>query len=172
MTERHTIARILAQLRANWPEAATPETEVMLGLTRLNDIVIDSTDALLAGFGLTPAGFEVLVTLRAQPAPRRMTPTELYQAILVTSGGMSKVLMQLENDGWIIRLANTRDARSRFVQLTDAGAARIEAVMRAVGEQDRVLLSGALSAEQVARLARMLLSTLDKLETGADIRGG
>lgn len=163
---KYTIAQVLAQLAENWPEASGPETEVMLGLTRLNDIVIDSTRRLVAGFGLTQAGFEVLMTLRAQPAPRRMTPTELYRAILITSGGMTKVLGQLEEDGLITRLDNATDARSRHVQMTDAGAAHIERVMQAVGDHDRALLSAALSRAQVEDLARMLLGTLDRLEAG------
>ena len=165
MTEnKHAIAQVLARLRENWPEAVTPETEVMLGLTRLNDIVIESTKRLVADFGLTQAGFEVLMTLRAHPAPRRMTPTELYRAILITSGGMTKVLRQLEKDGLIARLDNATDARSRHVQLTEAGAAHIERVMQAVGDHDRALLSAALSRAQVEDLARMLLGALDRLE--------
>lgn len=165
MTEnKHSIARVLARLQENWPEASTTETEVMLALIRLNDIVIESTKHLVAGFGLTPAGFEVLMTLRAQPAPRCMTPTELYRAILITSGGMTKVLKQLEEDGLILRLDNAGDARSRLVQLTEAGAGRAEAVMRAVGAHDKAILSRALSKDQVGQLARMLLGTLDKME--------
>ena len=164
MTGKHTIAQVLAQLETNWPEAATTETEVMLALIRLNDIVLDSTRKLLAGIGLTPAGFEVLMTLRAQPAPRRMTPTELYRAILITSGGMTKVLKQLEGEGAIIRLDNDQDARSRFVQMTGNGAARAEQAMRVVGRHDRAILSRALSGDQVEQLARMLLDTLDKME--------
>jgi len=164
--QKYTIAQVLAQLAENWPEAAGPETEVILGLTRLNDIVIESTNRVVAGFGLTPAGFEVLMTLRAQPAPRRMTPTELYRAILITSGGMTKVLGQLEEHGLIRRLDNAADARSRHVQLTTAGAAHIERVMQAVGDHDRALFSSALSRGQVTQLARMLLGTLNKLEAG------
>lgn len=164
MTGKHTIAQVLAELGENWPEASSPETEVMLALIRLNDIVLDSTRKLLAGIGLTPAGFEVLVTLRAQPAPRRMTPTELYRAVLITSGGMTKVLKQLEAEGCIIRLENEQDARSRFVQMTAEGAARAELAMRAVGDHDKTILSRALSKAQVAQLSRMLLGTLAKLE--------
>jgi len=161
---KYTIAQVLQQFAENWPEAAGPETEVMLGLMRLNDIVIESTNRMVAGFGLTPAGFEVLMTLRAQPAPRRMTPTELYRAISITSGGMTKVLGQLEESGLILRLDNAEDARSRHVQLTAAGAAHIERVMQAVGDHDRAILSSALSRAQVKQLARMLLDTLDRLE--------
>ncbi len=164
MTGKHTVAQVLAQLAENWPEVSSAETDVMLALIRLNDIVLDSTRKLLAGIGLTPAGFEVLVTLRAQPAPRRMTPTELYRAVLITSGGMTKVLKQLEAEGSIIRLENDQDARSRFVQMTPDGATRAEQAMRAVGDHDKAILSRALRKTQVAQLARMLLGTLDKME--------
>ena len=51
MTDRLSVADILDQCRANWPETVVPEAKVMLGLIRLNEIVIDSMKAVLAGFG-------------------------------------------------------------------------------------------------------------------------
>jgi len=164
METKQSVSEILANIRQNWPEWDTPETAVMLGIIRLNDLVKERNIRILNGFGLTQAGFEALVTLRAQPKPRRMTPTDLYQAILITSGGMTKVLKQLEEEGDIVREDHSSDKRSRYVRLTPAGEKRAEAVMMAVSEDEKRALHDALSDQQIAQLGKVLLRTLEKLE--------
>jgi DNA-binding MarR family transcriptional regulator len=144
-----SVAGILAESAENWPEFDRPETRVMLGIIRLNDIVYESTRSLLAEFGLTPGAFETLMTLRGQPAPWQMTPSALYQSILMSSGGMTKVLKQLEADGLVDRVDNPEDQRSRFVRLTPAGKILAEQVMEAVAGHDRELLTGSLSDQQI-----------------------
>lgn len=164
MTGRLTLREIMAQARQNWPEAESPGTNVILGLIRLNDILTEETRKVLGAFSLTQAGFEVLTTLRSQPEPRRMTPSELYRSILISSGGMTKVLKQLEADGWILREDNPEDQRSRFVQLTDAGCRHAEASMQAVGQMEEGLLERSLTPEQVRHLGQTLLQAVEQLE--------
>lgn len=165
-----SVAGILAESAENWPEFDRPETRVMLGIIRLNDIVYESTRSLLAEFGLTPGAFETLMTLRGQPAPWQMTPSALYQSILMSSGGMTKVLKQLEADGLVDRVDNPEDQRSRFVRLTPAGKILAEQVMEAVAGHDRELLTGSLSDQQIEQLGKVLLKTLSKLEGGGQAR--
>lgn len=165
-----SVAGILAESAENWPEFDRPETRVMLGIIRLNDIVYESTRSLVAEFGLTPGAFEALMTLRGQPAPWQMTPSVLYQSILMSSGGMTKVLKQLEADGLVDRIDNPEDQRSRFVRLTPAGKILAEQVMEAVAGHDRELLTGSLSDQQIEQLGKVLLKTLSKLEGGGQAR--
>ncbi len=165
-----SVAGILAESAENWPEFDRPETRVMLGIIRLNDIVYESTRSLVAEFGLTPGAFEALMTLRGQPAPWQMTPSALYQSILMSSGGMTKVLKQLEADGLVDRIDNPEDQRSRFVRLTPAGKILAEQVMEAVAGHDRELLTGSLSDQQIEQLGKVLLKTLAKLEGGGQAR--
>jgi DNA-binding MarR family transcriptional regulator len=165
-----SVAEILSESAENWPEFDRPETRVMLGIIRLNDIVYESTRSLLAEFGLTPGAFEALMTLRGQPAPWQMTPSALYRSILMSSGGMTKVLKQLEADGLVDRIDNPEDQRSRFVRLTPAGKILAEQVMEAVAGHDRELLTGSLSDQQIEQLGKVLLKTLSKLEGGGQAR--
>jgi DNA-binding MarR family transcriptional regulator len=165
-----SVAGILAESAENWPEFDRPETRVMRGIIRLNDIVYESTRSLVAEFGLTPGAFEALMTLRGQPTPWQMTPSALYQSILMSSGGMTKVLKQLEADGLVDRIDNPEDQRSRFVRLTPAGKILAEQVMEAVAGHDRELLTGSLSDQQIEQLGKVLLKTLSKLEGGRQAR--
>lgn len=50
-----------------------------------------------------------------------MTPTNLYDVMLFSSGGMTKLLKKLENKNFIRRLENKIDKRSSLVQITDLG---------------------------------------------------
>ncbi|MBL4693280.1 MAG: MarR family transcriptional regulator [Magnetovibrio sp.] len=165
MTEKITVSEILKQMKENWHEAAVPETGVMLGLIRLNDIVVESTTRAIAEYGLTQAAFEVLVTLRSLPEPQQLTPTDLYRFILITSGGMTKVLKQLEMHGLIERLINKDDQRSKFVRLTEAGGICAERSMEAVSKNDKKILSQALSPSQISQLGNILLHALNNLES-------
>ena len=44
--------------------------------------------------------------LRSVPSPYELTPTELYDAVLLSSGGMTKVLRRLETRGLVSRGEN------------------------------------------------------------------
>lgn len=172
MNNKQPLADLLLGYQKNWPDFDRPETRVMLGMIRLNDLVVESTKGLIAEFGLTMAGFEALMTLRGQPAPRQMTPTALFQAILITSGGMTKVLGQLEKDGLIARGNNPKDRRSRFVRLTPKGKQKAEASMQALAKHDKDLLEQALNEQQIAQLAKVLLRTVEKLEQQEEEQDG
>jgi len=50
-----------------------------------------------------------------------LTPTELYDAIVFSSGGMTKVLKKLESEKYIIRTLADNDKRKVLVSLTPLG---------------------------------------------------
>jgi DNA-binding MarR family transcriptional regulator len=50
-----------------------------------------------------------------------LTPTELYDAIIFSSGGMTKVLKKLESEKYIIRTLADNDKRKVLVSLTPLG---------------------------------------------------
>ncbi|WP_299355148.1 MarR family transcriptional regulator [uncultured Shimia sp.] len=164
MTEKPTLSATLQDFSDNWPEFDRPETRVMLGLIRLNDLVVESTRELLTEHGLSPSAFEALITLRGQPEPWIMTPTALADAILITTGGMTKVIKQLEQGELVRRVDNPDDKRSRYLQLTPNGKLQAETAMEAVSAHDRILLEQALNAQQIHQLSKVLLRTVNKIE--------
>lgn len=162
--DKLTVAEILGDIDAHWPEVNTPASRVVLSLIRLNDLVVERYKAVLAEFALSQAGFEVLVTLRTLPEPRRLTPTELYRSILITSGGMTKVMHGLEAAGLVQREDNPEDKRSRYVALTQEGARVAEASMAAVSACEERMFAEVLNEQQVLQLANVLLRTVAKIE--------
>ena len=101
---------------------------------------------------LTPPQFDVIVTLGNQPP---MTCKLLGEKTLITKGTLTGVLDRLEAKGFIVRLANEKDARSQKVGLTGAGEqlfqtifpshkTHIQQVAEQLSKSDVVEITGAL----------------------------
>ena len=54
---------------------------------------------LFAKAGLQAGEFDVLATLRRSGAPYMLSPTQLYEAAMISSGGMTDRLDRLERAG-------------------------------------------------------------------------
>lgn len=50
-----------------------------------------------------------------------LSPTKIFEKLMFTSGAITKVLKKLEEKGYIIRVDNEYDKRSKLVQLTPKG---------------------------------------------------
>ncbi|MGI0117874.1 MarR family winged helix-turn-helix transcriptional regulator [Zooshikella sp. RANM57] len=76
--------------------------------------------------GLKPGEFDVLATLRRSGEPFSLSPTQLYQSMLLSSGAMTNRLDKLEEKGLIERSHCSDDRRSVLVKLTHEGKALID----------------------------------------------
>lgn len=135
------------------------EAALAIGRDRLNP--------LFACYGMQPGDFDVLATLRRVGAPFALTPTALYDALMMSSGGMTARIDRLQKAGWVERRANPADGRGTLVALTEAGRALIDEAVVAHVENQRAILD-ALSASEQAQLARLL----GKLLAGLGEAGG
>ncbi|WP_352259764.1 MarR family transcriptional regulator [Psychrobacter sp. TB55-MNA-CIBAN-0194] len=70
--------------------------------------------------------FDVLATLRRAGTPYLMSPTVLFDSMMVSSGTMTNRLQHLEKKGFIERIDNIEDKRSLLVQLTPKGLKLID----------------------------------------------
>lgn len=76
---------------------------------------------------LSSIEFDILATLRRSQTP--LTPTELYQTLMLSSGVMSTRIESLVQRGLLQRLASEEDRRSCRVELTEEGMALIDLVV-------------------------------------------
>ncbi len=135
-------------------------------LKRCAALVQQQLDVGFAPFGLTYWEFDMLATLRRSGAPYRLSPTELFSTLMVTSGTMTHRLKRLETSGLVQRVANPEDGRSMPVQLSRKGLALIDRALEAhVANEHRLL--AALPASVVAELDANLSLLLSALETGS-----
>lgn len=116
--------------------------------------------------GLQFREFDVLATLRRAGAPYALTPTQLFEVLMLSSGGMTNQLDRLEKAGLIARRPNPDDRRSMLVTLTDEGLALVnETVPKHVENEARALAP--LSREEQQTLNALLGKLLDGLEAGS-----
>jgi DNA-binding MarR family transcriptional regulator len=124
----------------------------------------------VARHGLGFTEFEVLVALRSVSPPHELTPTELYGAILISSGGLTKVMRGLESRGLVTRVNHEADGRSRPVRLTPEGRALAERMMAEVQAADGALLSVGLSPQEIECLIALLRKLLLAIEPDGAVR--
>lgn len=164
------IADLFERVDAHWPDLAAVIKPSVILLYRARDLLFQDLESELRQFGMLPADLDVLVALRTRPAPRQLTPTELCRSLLLSSGGLTKILHRLEAAGWIDRPANPADGRSRLVRLTRKGKGHVERVINeVVAHEDRCLapLADAEQAE-LARLLGKLVSAKEQERQGGD----
>src|SRR5439155_9009324 len=97
-----------------WRELSSRQSRVSCALER----------ALQERHGLGRSEFEVLDRLGERFKPRMQ---ELAEEMYLSQSALSRVVARLERDGLVERLLCAEDRRGIYVDLTDAGRARLEA---------------------------------------------
>ena len=114
-------------------------------------------------YGLKPANFDVLATLRRAGPPYGLSPNDLIASTMVTSGTMTNRIDQLIKGGLVERTQNPNDRRSVLVSLTETGFSIIDSAVTAhVATQDR--LTSSLSADEYKNLNTLLKKYLKNIE--------
>ena len=117
-------------------------------------VMREHMNPLFAEVGLQSGEFDVLATLRRSGEPYMLSPTRLYEATMISSGGMTDRLDRLERAGLVERRPDPKDRRGKLIALTNAGRRLIdETIGRHVANEERLL----------ATLTRSEQETLDKL---------
>ena len=121
MKTEDLIDRLQGDWRQERPELNTSAMAVVGRLLILGDRLRKQAGDALAPFGLGYTDLDVLATLRRSGAPFRLRPADLLRSVLIQSGSLTACLDRLQKRGWIDRVENPDDRRSRSVQLTEAG---------------------------------------------------
>lgn len=149
------IDRLLAEWQAERPELDTAAMAVVGRLLSLGRQLEARANAALKPLGLHYTDLDVLATLRRSGRPYRLTPTQLRDSVLITSGAMTACLDRLEGNALIARVASPSDRRSSTAELTPAGRKLIDKAIVIRFEEAAQALE-ALSENERARLALLL----------------
>ncbi|WP_428428866.1 MarR family winged helix-turn-helix transcriptional regulator [Pararhizobium sp.] len=173
ISERHTVAEDtenpdhVDRLRGQWqrelPDLDTEPMAILGRAYRLANLVRPSIEATFASFGLDRGEFDVISTLRRSGPPYRLTPTELYTSLMISSGGLTHRLDRLKKSGLILRQRSQDDGRSMAVGLTEEGIRLAEAAFR-VDMASEVTFMSELSVEERTDLAALLRKLLVSVE--------
>lgn len=117
-------------------------------------------DFLKKNFLLNQSELDILSTLYYKTENNfTMSPTNLYDVMFFSSGGMTKVLKKLETKGYIRRVDNILDKRSKLVQLTNLGKDITKKALKQIVElEDKYFAK--LDKEEQKLLNKLLLKAL------------
>lgn len=113
----------------------------------------DAEQFIKEKYDLVHSHIDVLATLYFND--NALSPTELYDATVFSSGGMTKVLKKLEERNYISRKPSIEDKRSLLVCLTPLGTILIEEAMNEIALQKKKLFN-VLSQKEREELNQLL----------------
>lgn len=160
------VDKFIAQWQREWPELDVSPMGTLGRINRLSRLMAPHIEQLFAEYGLERGEFDVLATLKRSSPEHRLTPTELFNALMITSGGLTHRLKRLEKAGLVRRVPSVEDRRSLLVELTSEGHDKVVAAF----EKDMALEASwleALTDEQRKQL-ETLLRLLAKAFPGPD----
>ncbi len=107
--------------------------------------------AAFAQSGLSEIDFETLIRLGRSPR-RALRMSDLAAQTSLSTSGVTRVVDRLEREGLVERIACASDRRASYATLTDAGMARLEAVLPKHLEDIEEWFTGLLTSEQLETL--------------------
>lgn len=130
-------------------------------LLRLSRRVLREIDARLdAEHRVGVSEFDVLITLdNAQD--RRLRMTDLAEAVMFSSGGLTRLVGRLESRGLVERIPDPDDARSFYAALSDQGSQRLAEARVTHDAVIEELLSAKLTSGEMQSLTRALGRALE-----------
>ena len=138
-------------------------------LTRVGLLVEAFQHRCLDPFGLRFIDYSVLRVLELVGEPHRMSPTELSDIVVRSSGGMTQILDRLERAGLVARTPDPADRRKVLVALTDEGMRTADAAnARYAAERERLLAD--VSPDEVQRLDEAVHRLLEVLTADSAAR--
>lgn len=149
------VDQIVHQWKRERPDVDVSAMAIIGRLTRLENILRRRINAVFAVHDLEAWEFDVLATLLRNGKPYQLTPGQLLDSMMITSGTMTNRIDRLEERGFVTRSRSATDGRQVLVTLTQAGLKTVDAALvdHAANE---LKLVGALDAEQRDELVGLL----------------
>jgi DNA-binding MarR family transcriptional regulator len=146
---------------------STPHHGAWRSLARTHAAVSGRMQDALADAGLPPlAWFEMLAAL-ADADEQRMKMGELAEALVITRGGLTKLVDRLVKAGLIERTFCESDRRVSYATLLPAGAELLAEMVPVVSAELEVVFAANISVRQAEELS----GTLDRVR-GTACNGG
>ena len=153
--ESDEVDRIVEAWERQRPDLDFSPLEVLSRVDRLSRHLDRARREAFTRSDLEPWEWDVLSALRRAGDPYRLTPKQLLQQTLVSSGTMTNRIDRLAARRLVRREADPGDGRSILVVLTDDGRMRVDAAITRLVDAEARLLARIPSRDR-ARLADLL----------------
>ncbi|NJN58712.1 MAG: MarR family transcriptional regulator [Leptolyngbyaceae cyanobacterium SL_5_9] len=155
---------ILAQWQRERPDLDVFPMGIVGRFGRLTKYLERSLQQVFSEFDLHAGEFDVLATLRRSGQPYQLSPTALFNTLMISSGTMTHRIDRLEKADLVQRIPDPGDRRGTLIQLTAKGFSVIEAALEAHVANMHRFLSSLEQAEQqsLTQLLRKLLIAFEE----------
>lgn len=155
MSATDEVDRIVGAWNTQRPDLDFSPLEVLSRMDRLSRHLDRARRDVFRRSDLEPWEWDVLSALRRAGTPFQLSPKQLLQQTLVSSGTMTNRIDRLVARRFVRREADPGDGRSVLVILTDDGRMRVDAAITRLVDVEAELLK-ALSRADRDRLAGLL----------------
>jgi len=146
--EADHVDAIVGQWASERPGLDVSAMAIIGRLGRLDKAIRPLLDAVFTRHGLESWEFDVLATLVRSGAPHQLTPGQLLDSVMITSGAMTNRIDRLEGRGLVERVKNPADGRQVLVTLTSAGLATVDAALVDHVANESAIVEGLSLAER------------------------
>lgn len=136
-------------------EPISQETSTAFNLLRVSALLTDELDRELqdkAGLSLS----EMLVLVQLMLVGGRFKMADLADALVVTRGGVTKIIDRLVEAGLVERVPSESDRRVIYAQITDSAKAKVRQHQHHFDEVSKRRLGELLKASELRSLGGML----------------
>ncbi len=162
---RDEVDRLIAAWKRERPDADLSPLAILSRITRISrHLDLARRDAFA---DLETWGFDVLAALRRAGAPHTLSPSQLMQETMVSSGTMTNRLDRLEELQLITRQPDPSDGRGSLVSLTAIGMKKVDEALDQLIKNERAFLTDLDKTEQ-AELADLLSRLAANFDTEAE----
>ena len=131
-------------------------TPLMITLLRVYAAKTARSNAIFSRHGLCQAEFDVLASLRRTAPPHTLTPSDVQRSVIITSGGLTKILRQLEMRGLVTRSTDISDRRIKPIHLSPSALPIIEQTMQELIADACSWVKSALSEAEMRQVTALL----------------
>ncbi|MFP2994765.1 MarR family transcriptional regulator [Spongiivirga sp. MCCC 1A20706] len=157
------IDTLISEWKNERPELNAEPMAIVGRILSLGKTLEKRASAVLKDSGIYYTDLDVLATLRRSGKPYALTPSQLMQSVLLTSGAMTALLDRLTKLELIYRTVDDKDKRIKRATLTKKGIKIIDSAIeiRFREAHEAVDSLNEKEREQLAQLLKKMMSTLN-----------
>ncbi|TPV59982.1 MarR family transcriptional regulator [Aestuariibacter sp. GS-14] len=152
---KDVVENLLADWRKERPDLDGDGIAVVARIINLANRYEQEINRFLKDYGINYTDFDLLATLRRKGSPFKLSPGQLQDDVILTSGAMTACLKRLEKKNLLARTTSESDRRGVDVQLTEQGKSLVDETISKRFEFATLSVKSLESNEQV-QLANLL----------------
>ncbi len=162
--DKDLIDALIADWNIERPDLDVDAMQIVGRVMKLGKIFENRASLALKENGIYYTDLDVLATLRRSGKPYQLTPKQLMESVVITSGAMTALLNRLTKLKLIYRAADENDGRISLAGLTEKGKKIIdEAIKKRFDEaKNSIQILNKKEQEDLSILLKKLLIELDQ----------